>query len=718
VARSALVTKPLTRFILKEDQEIYYRYIKKLFETGEPHACELQMMKQDGIRFWVRLEATVLRGTEGTSVCRVTLSDNADSKRSEEALRESEEKNRVLFEDGPIESLVIDREGKIIQYNKAVKRSAEKGGRRLPEIGSRMYVDYASNHSIDMRAELMNSMNTKTAKTFNDMPYKNRFLNISIAPTKKGAIISTIDVTNRKQAEEALRKSEANLKRAQEIVHLGHWECDIKTGKITWSDEAFRIFGFEPQSVEITNDFLLGMIHPEDRDRVEKGLTDIRDGSKQYDVEYRIICKDGSIRFVHSRRYISIEKETPGTIFGMIQDITERKRAEEEKQILEERLRRAEKMESIGNLAGGVAHDLNNMLGALIGNAELLKWDMKKTDPLYNMAEAIMNSGQKAATVVQDLLTMARRGVVLREPASLNKIVADQIKSSEIRNLLSSRPYVEIETQYDRDLLDINVSAIHIERVITNLISNAIRAMGGHGTLTIKTRNRYLESPLMGYEAVPKGEYAVLSVSDTGMGISAEHMKNLFEPFYMRQVLKKGGSGLGLSVIWGAMKDHDGYIDVSSKPGRGTTFSLYFSIVRDNKDKWVERPVDEYRGYGETILVVDDDEDQCRVAETMLTRLNYAVKTVESGEEALKYLANHDVDLIVLDMIMGLGIDGYDIYRRILEIKKRQKAIIFSGSTKTERVKMAQNLGAGEFFMKPYVMERLGIAVRRELDRK
>lgn len=405
-------------------------------------------------------------------------------------------------------------------------------------------------------------------------------------------------------------------------------------------------------------------------------------------------------------------------VFAAARDISASKRAEEEKRSIEERLSRMEKMEAIGTLAGGVAHDLNNMLGVLIGNAEIIKLDLEKTDPLYNRVEGIMTSGQQAAMLVQDLLTMARRGVVLREPASLNKILEDQIKSSEVRNLLSSYPDANIETQYDRDLLDINASAIHIERVITNLIANALRAMGGRGALTIRTENRYLEGTLMGYEAVPKGEYAVLSVSDTGMGIPPEHMRNLFDPFYMRKVLKRGGTGLGLSVIWGAMKDHDGYIDVTSELGQGTTFSLYFPVTRDNTVKWEERSVEEYRGYGETILVVDDDEDQCRLAAMMLTRLNYVVKTVESGEEALEYLADHDVDLIVLDMIMEPGMDGYDTYRSILEIKKRQKAIIFSGFTKTERVKMAQELGAGEFIMKPYVMERIGIAVRKELDKK
>jgi len=399
-------------------------------------------------------------------------------------------------------------------------------------------------------------------------------------------------------------------------------------------------------------------------------------------------------------------------------DNTNRKRAEEEKRSLEERLNRAERMEAIGTLAGGVAHDLNNMLGILVGNAELLYYDMRKTDPLRELAEEIKTSGEQAAAVVQDLLTMARRGIVLREPSSLNRIVANQLKTSEIRKMLSSKPQVIIETEYDRDLLDINASAIHIERALTNLISNALHAIPEKGTITIRTENRYLDRPLTGYEDVRKGEYAVLSVSDTGSGILPEHLKHIFEPFYMRKVLKYGGSGLGLSVVWGALKDHDGYIDVTSDPGKGTTFDLYFPVTRDESVKLEDLSVSEYKGNGETILVVDDEENQCRLVTRMLTRLNYRVKTVGSGEEALEYLANYGAALIVLDMIMEPGIDGYETYRRILDIKKRQKAIIFSGFTKTERVKMAQELGAGEFVKKPYLLERLGMAVRKELDRK
>jgi two-component system cell cycle sensor histidine kinase/response regulator CckA len=523
--------------------------------------------------------------------------------------------------------------------------------------------------------------------------------------------------SERKRASEALRESEERFRKIFEEAHLG---IVITSPSFIFenANPAFcRMMGYSAD--ELRSMTFADITHPDylkqDMEKVKKvGLGEL----PFYKTEKRYVNKSGKVLW--GDLIVSSIHDEHGALryyLSLVNDITERKVAEEEKRSLEERLQRAEKMEAIGTLAGGVAHDLNNMLGVLIGNAEMLIDGLEKTDPLHRLAQEIMSSGERAAAEVQNLLTMARQGVVWREPVNLNRIVAGLLKTPEIRKMLSDHPHVTIETQYERDLLNINASAIHIERALTNLISNALRVLPEKGKITIRTENRYLDRPLKGYEEVPKGEYAVLSVSDTGIGILPEHMKHLFEPFYMRKVLKNGGKGLGLSVMWGALKDHDGYADVTSEPGKGTTFTFYFSVARGESVLWEMHPISEYMGNGETILVVDDEESQCRLAALMLTRLNYRVKTVESGEEALEYLANNNADLIVLDMRMEPGMDGYDTYRRILEIKKRQKAIIFSGFSMTERVKMAQELGAGEFIMKPYLIERLGMTVRNELER-
>ena len=399
-------------------------------------------------------------------------------------------------------------------------------------------------------------------------------------------------------------------------------------------------------------------------------------------------------------------------------ELAERKRAEEEKRSLEERLNRAEKMEALGLLAGGVAHDLNNVLGIVVGYSELLLMGADKSSPIRSKLDNIMEGGQKAAAIVQDLLTLARRGVSGRNVLNLNKIIADNQKSPEFANLLFHYSFVQIKTELEPDLLNISGSSVHLGKTIFNLISNASEAMSKGGVLTIKTANQYLDKPIQGYDEIREGDYVVLSVSDTGEGIHEADLKRIFEPFYTKKVMGRSGTGLGLAVVWGTVKDHNGYINVESEEGKGSTFTLYFPVTREElSTKQVAVSISEYMGEGESILVVDDVKGQRDLAEEMLKKLNYSVARVSSGEEAVAYLKEHKGDLLVLDMIMDPGMDGLDTYRKVLEIRPEQKAIVVSGFSESERVKAAQALGAGTYVRKPYIIEKLGLAVRIELDR-
>jgi CheY-like chemotaxis protein len=213
-----------------------------------------------------------------------------------------------------------------------------------------------------------------------------------------------------------------------------------------------------------------------------------------------------------------------------------------------------------------------------------------------------------------------------------------------------------------------------------------------------------------------EGDYVVVTVSDNGRGISAADIKKIFEPFYTKKVMGRSGTGLGLAVVWGTVKDHDGYIDVQSEDGKGSTFTIYLPATREELtgDDQKTSP-EEYMGKGETILVVDDLKEQREVATSMLTRLGYRVEAVSGGEEAIAYLKASKADLIVLDMIMDPGMDGLETYRRVLAINPKQKAIIVSGFSETDRVKKAMELGAGTYVRKPYILENLGMAIRNEL---
>jgi CheY-like chemotaxis protein len=376
-------------------------------------------------------------------------------------------------------------------------------------------------------------------------------------------------------------------------------------------------------------------------------------------------------------------------------------------------------MESLGTLAGGVAHDLNNVLGIVVGYAEMLMDELDESNPMRDDLEKILEGGNRSAAIVQDLLTLARRGVQTKKTVNLNATIMDCQKLPEFEKVLSYNPQVKMKINLESDLLNIMGSPVHLGKTLINLVSNAVEAMHDGGVLTISTTNQYLDMPLQGYDNIREGDYVVLTVSDTGEGILERDIKRIFEPFYTKKIMGRSGTGLGLAVVWGTVKDHNGYINAYSTEGKGTTFTLYFPVTReDMESEQISVSMSEYMGNGETILIVDDINRQCELAYRMLTKLNYSVSTVASGEEAIEYLRKKKADLIVLDMIMDPGIDGLETYENILKLNPVQKAVIVSGFSESDRVKEAQRIGAGAYVSKPYVLERLGMAVRKELDRK
>ncbi len=397
-------------------------------------------------------------------------------------------------------------------------------------------------------------------------------------------------------------------------------------------------------------------------------------------------------------------------------DISKNKLIEEERRALEERLHRAEKMEALGSLAGGVAHDLNNILGVLMGYSELLIEKIPQGNTLRIYASNILKSTEKGAAIIQDLLTLARRGVTVAEVINLNVIVSNFLKSPVFEQLQAYHPRVAFRTELDQNLLNIKGSPIHLEKTLMNLVTNATEAVSGQGEVFIRTENRYIDRAIRSYDKVDEGDYVVLTVSDTGGGIRPVDLGKIFEPFYTKKAMGRSGTGLGLAIVWGTVKDHNGYIDVESEYGKGATFTLYFPVTREEAVDGLQKiPLEQYQGRGESILVVDDIAEQRDIAARILTRLGYEVQVVSGGEEAVDYLKTRKADLLVLDMSMDPGIDGLETYQRILQVNPQQKAIIVSGFSETERVKKALELGAGSYVRKPYLMEKIGVAIRTEL---
>jgi len=394
-----------------------------------------------------------------------------------------------------------------------------------------------------------------------------------------------------------------------------------------------------------------------------------------------------------------------------------RKRAEEALRESEKKLARSRKMESIGLLAGGVAHDLNNVLSGIVSYPELLLMDLPEDSKLRKPIETIQETGHRATAIVQDLLTVARGVAIVKEPMNMNEIVECYLLSPEFEKIKYFHPAVSFKTNLDAELFNINGSEAHHRKIVMNLVTNASEAIEDIGNVIISTMNRYVDRPLKGYDMVTTGEYAVLSVKDNGPGIPPDDLERIFEPFYTKKVIGRSGTGLGLAVVWNVVQDHKGYIDVTSDEN-GTMFELYFPLTRDeisNKDLPLD--IKSYKGDGETILVVDDIESQRDISCKMLETLGYKAKAVSSGEEAVEYLKEHTVDLLLLDMIMDPGINGRETYERIIEIHPEQKAVIASGFAETDDVKEVQELGAGNFIRKPFTLEKIGLAVKKELKK-
>jgi len=496
------------------------------------------------------------------------------------------------------------------------------------------------------------------------------------------------DITERKRIEDALRESEEKYRTMTENSLTGMYI--FQDGVFKYINRRFEeIMGYSRE--EIIGRPFWELVYPDDGNLVrERGLRRERGEDVPPRYEIRAVKKDGSVITVEVMA-TRIEYQGRPAVFGNLVDITQRK-------LLEEQLRQAQKMESLGTLTGGIAHDFNNILVGILGYASLLKTSMDKSDPRYRYVDVIERSASRASELTKQLLSFARSRKHEIVRVDLNKLV------SEVVNLLSKtlNTPISIKTELEENLWHIGADEGQIHQVIMNLCVNASEAMPNGGILTIKTENlkvdREFAGGRLGMEVEP-GDYVRVTISDTGVGMDEDTVRRIFDPFF---TTKGGGTGLGLSVVYGIVKDHGGYIDVRSKPGKGTTFELYFpTSIRDMEKK---RP----RGEKPTVLLVDDEEVVREVGKDILEKSGYRVILASNGIEAVRIYSKRRgrIDLVILDMVMP-EMDGKSTFNELKRMDPGVKVLLSSSYSVEEQVRETLRNGALGFIRKPYSISEL-----------
>jgi signal transduction histidine kinase/ActR/RegA family two-component response regulator len=524
-------------------------------------------------------------------------------------------------------------------------------------------------------------------------------------------------VTEHKKVIEELLKSEKRFFQIIEAVNIP-MGFGMK-GKSEFFNRSFiETFGYTLEDMPtIETMWKLSYPDSEYREKIKKewltAIEETDDFTKPFKKQYCTVrCKNGENKEVEID--FSPVGERGLTFF---RDLSIENKRKTENELLEQKLLRAQKMEAIGLMAGGVAHDLNNILSGIVGYPDLIRVSVDEESEIIPYLEAIKKSGLRAAEVVADLLTIARGVASTRKPCSINYIIDQYLDSPEFENLKPKMEKIELEKKYNNNILNISCSEVHIKKCVMNLVMNGIEAMENGGKLTISTKNEYVDTPFSTGQYIEIGEYAVITVSDTGHGIADEDRERIFDPFYTKKVMGMSGTGLGLSVVWNTVQDHHGSIIVKSSKA-GTTFNLFFPASRK---AYVEDEQNEetgnIMGNGESVLIIDDESVQQEIATSMLSHLGYKAHYVGSGTEALIWLESHKVDILLLDMLMPSGMNGFETFKEIINLYPGQRAIIASGYSQNMDVENTLKLGAGRFIKKPYTMNVLGRAMKQELGK-
>jgi len=515
----------------------------------------------------------------------------------------------------------------------------------------------------------------------------------------KGFRILVRDVTERKKAEDALRLSEERYRTILDTMEEGYYEVDLKGSFTFVNDAGCRLLGYE-------RDELVGMNYrnyhsPETaRHMYEVYHPMFETGKTEFLMDYEVIRKDGSVRTHQANS--TILRDHAGRPKGfrvLARDITERKRAEDEKAKLEAQLLQAQKMESVGRLAGGVAHDFNNMLSVILGYTELIKLRLEPDNPLLHDLMEIERAAGRSKDITAQLLAFSRKQIISPRPMNLNDLISSTQKT--LARLIGED--IDLRFYPGEGLWSIRFDLSQMEQILVNLAVNARDAMPHGGKLTVETANILMnEDYCRVHLGSTPGPYVLLAVSDNGSGMDKETLQNVFEPFFTTKEIGKG-TGLGLATVYGIVQQNNGFINVYSEQGQGTTFKIYLPRSMDGvevSEEILEQPV--ALGSGK-ILLVEDDDLMRKMTTDMLKTIGYSVLAVGSPLEALSICEEKDArfDLVITDVVMP-GMSGRELRDKLGIIRPDIKVLFMSGYTSNVIVHHGVLEEGVHFIQKPF----------------
>jgi PAS domain S-box-containing protein len=678
----------------------------------------------NGDEIWASLTMSLLEDGMGGRAVLAYRQDITNQRRAEEGLQENAEKFRIAFEHAASGMSIIGADGKYLAVNPAACQILGYSEEEL--LSGTVNV---VTHPDDVQRGL-EWIRKCIAGELCEEELEKRFIHkdghviwgvvtstwLRDANGKPRMSVSHLrDITFRKQAELALRESEARLLEAHELSRMGHWQLCPSTGSMIWSPAIVRLLGIDTQDAGPTFAAFLAPVHVEDRATVEAAFSNTATTGESCDLVYRLLLPSGEIRYV--RVLARLDDGTLGAkarVTGVLQDVTEMRKAEEERIHLEAQLHQAQRMEAIGQLAGGVAHDFNNLLTAMGANTQLAMVALLPDSPAHEHLMEIRTAIKSATNLTRQLLAFSRRQVVAPRVLDLNEVVRQVSKMLE--RLLGEN--LQLTCRLPEGVGPVRIDPGQLDQILINLAVNARDAMLDGGKLTIETANVVLDHAYCRqHSSVAPGPYVRLTITDTGVGMNAEVKRHLFEPFFTTKEVGRG-TGLGLATVYGAVKQHGGHIEVHSEPGQGASFEIYLPVVDELVEKTsAEGSPRDVRG-PEGLLLVEDDNAIRALAETFLNGLGYTVHAFASGNDALAALhaLPDSIALLVTDMVMP-GINGRALADQCRQIRPGLKVLFTSGYTQDAVFQRGMLDHSIDFLPKPYSPDDLARRVREALDR-